>query len=36
MNGGQPVADPMLIKQSVEKVLNISLPEPSNILLLAL
>lgn len=28
---GQPVADPMLIKQSVEEVLNISLPEPSNI-----
>lgn len=28
---GQPVADPMLIKQAVEEVLNISLPEPSNI-----
>jgi CRISPR-associated protein Csx10 len=27
----QPVADPMLIKQAVEEVLNISLPEPSNI-----
>jgi len=28
---GQPVADPMLIKQAVEEVLNISLPKPSNI-----
>lgn len=28
---GQPVADPMLIKQAIEEVLNISLPEPSNI-----
>ncbi|MEG4496159.1 CRISPR-associated protein Csx10 [Microcoleus sp. F10-C6] len=28
---GQPVAAPMLIKQAVEEVLNISLPEPSNI-----
>ncbi|MCP2727176.1 CRISPR-associated protein Csx10 [Limnofasciculus baicalensis] len=28
---GQPVADPMLIKQAVEEVLNISLPETSNI-----
>ena len=28
---GQPVADPMLIKQAVEELLNISLPEPSNI-----
>jgi len=28
---GQPVADPMLIKQAVEEVLNISLPEPSHI-----
>ncbi|MEP6521467.1 hypothetical protein NDA07_06745 [Microcoleus vaginatus DQ-U2] len=28
---GQPVADPMLIKQAVEEMLNISLPEPSNI-----
>ncbi|MBE9163848.1 MULTISPECIES: hypothetical protein [Microcoleaceae] len=28
---GQPVADPILIKQAVEEVLNISLPEPSNI-----
>lgn len=28
---GQPVADPMFIKQAVEEVLNISLPEPSNI-----
>lgn len=28
---GQPVADPMLIKQAVEEVLNISLPQPSKI-----
>jgi CRISPR-associated protein Csx10 len=28
---GQPVADPILIKQAVEEVLNISFPEPSNI-----
>ncbi|WP_293154619.1 MULTISPECIES: CRISPR-associated protein Csx10 [unclassified Microcoleus] len=28
---GQPVADPMLIKQAVEEVLKISLPETSNI-----
>ncbi|MEG4420449.1 hypothetical protein QUA70_17945 [Microcoleus sp. LAD1_D5] len=28
---GQPVADPILIKHAVEEVLNISLPEPSNI-----
>ncbi|MEG4589464.1 CRISPR-associated protein Csx10 [Microcoleus sp. MOSTC5] len=28
---GQPVADPMLIKQAVEELLNISLPEPSHI-----
>jgi len=28
---GQPIADPMLIKQAVEEVLNISLPKPSNI-----
>ncbi len=28
---GQPVADPMLIKQAVEEVLNISLPKPSKI-----
>ncbi|WP_293334380.1 CRISPR-associated protein Csx10 [Microcoleus sp. CAWBG58] len=28
---GQPVADPMLIKQAIEEVLNISLPETSNI-----
>ncbi len=28
---GQPVADPMLVKQAVDEILNISLPEPSNI-----
>jgi CRISPR-associated protein Csx10 len=28
---GQPVADPILIKQAVEELLNISLPKPSNI-----